>query len=210
MNSEHLAYWYFRLNGFFTITNFVMHPDNRGSQRTDADVAGIRFPYRAEFPSGPGGDDPEFLRFVDRPYFVIAEVKKSECRLNGPWTDPGQGNLDDILADLGPFPTDQIPSVAKQLYDNGVSNRGALYCSLFCVGNRISTTVANSYPEVPQRTWTDVVDFIYKRFDEHRLRKLDHQQWDEAGKKLWTIWDHSHDLEGFSKEIRAAFNLPAA
>jgi hypothetical protein len=45
MNPEKIAYWFFRLNGCATITNFVVHPDRRGSQRTDVDVLAVRFPY---------------------------------------------------------------------------------------------------------------------------------------------------------------------
>jgi len=45
MNPETIAYWFFRLNGCATITNFVVHPDRRGSQRTDVDVLAVRFPY---------------------------------------------------------------------------------------------------------------------------------------------------------------------
>jgi hypothetical protein len=46
--TEKVAYWFFRLNGCMTIENFVVHPDFGGSQRTDADILGIRLPYRSE------------------------------------------------------------------------------------------------------------------------------------------------------------------
>jgi len=48
LDPEKVAYWYFRLNGFFQIENFVVHPERRGGQRTDADLPAIRFPFRAE------------------------------------------------------------------------------------------------------------------------------------------------------------------
>jgi len=38
LNPEDVAYWFFRINGCSTITNFVVHPDQRGSQRTDVDL----------------------------------------------------------------------------------------------------------------------------------------------------------------------------
>ena len=68
MNPETIAYWFFRLNGCATITNFVVHPDRRGSQRTDVDVLAVRFPQQAgELPEAdiiavPGGE-----RLGDRP-----------------------------------------------------------------------------------------------------------------------------------------------
>lgn len=45
---EAVGYWFFRLNGCLTTTNFVLHPDRRGPQRTDADVPAERFPHRSE------------------------------------------------------------------------------------------------------------------------------------------------------------------
>jgi hypothetical protein len=45
---ERVAYWYFRLNGFLQIENFVLHPAGGGSQRTDADLLAVRFPDRKE------------------------------------------------------------------------------------------------------------------------------------------------------------------
>ncbi len=49
LDPEKVAYWYFRLNGFLQIENFVVHPTRQGSQRTDADLLAIRFPDRKEF-----------------------------------------------------------------------------------------------------------------------------------------------------------------
>jgi hypothetical protein len=45
ISSERLAYWFLRLNGFLTIYNFIVHPeeaDLRGGypQQTDVDVMG--------------------------------------------------------------------------------------------------------------------------------------------------------------------------
>ena len=34
LNPEKVAYWYFRLNGFLQIENFVIHPSQSGAQRT--------------------------------------------------------------------------------------------------------------------------------------------------------------------------------
>src|SRR2546426_644182 len=42
----------FRLNGFLTIRNFVIHPERGNDQRTDVDILGVRFPHRSElFPN---------------------------------------------------------------------------------------------------------------------------------------------------------------
>lgn len=48
---EELAYWYLRLNGFFPITNFVLHSIKNGSPahyNADADILAIRPPNAGE------------------------------------------------------------------------------------------------------------------------------------------------------------------
>jgi len=209
MDPENLAAWYFRLNGFFTIPNFVLHPMRRGSALTDADIAGVRFPYRAEFPEGLGGDDLEFRRIVKCPYAVFAEVKKGECRLNGPWSNQQQGNMDRILSDLGLCPSDDIPAVADSLYNAGRFSNESLYCSLFCIGNSASDSVAEDYPDVPQKTWDKVSEFVFQRFKIYRQRKTDHSHWDYVGKTLWECFESSRNSqEEFENSLRRSFNLP--
>src|SRR5437764_11426823 len=87
LDPEKVAYWYFRLNGFLQIENFVVHPERRGGQRTDADLLAVRFPYRAERlfdnPSDIMADDEQRLslsrNLID---VVIAEVKRNQpCTL---------------------------------------------------------------------------------------------------------------------------------
>ena len=39
LDPEKVAYWYFRLNGFLQIESFLVHPERRGGQRTDAALA---------------------------------------------------------------------------------------------------------------------------------------------------------------------------
>jgi hypothetical protein len=67
---EQLAYWYLRLNGFLTIRNFIVHPDAGSDQRTDVDILGVRFPYRAELSPHDMKDDELFTDVNDRPYIV--------------------------------------------------------------------------------------------------------------------------------------------
>jgi hypothetical protein len=84
ISSEQLAYWYLRLNGFLTIPNFVVHPDQGGNQETDVDVLGVRFPYREENLGLPMEDEKHFRKFPDKAFITIAEVKSGRCGLNGP------------------------------------------------------------------------------------------------------------------------------
>lgn len=205
MKAECLAAWYFRLNGFFTITNFVLHPSRRGSQRTDADIVGVRFPYRSEFPDSPGGDIAEFIRFPDKPYFLIAEVKRSLCELNGPWRDSNKQNIQAVLRDLGLFPPEQVGAVAESLYERGIFDGPLLYCSLFCVGDIANTELARSHPHVPQHTWEQVLGFLFERFQTYQERKADHDSWDEIGKELWNFWKDTPKTE-FINKVKGQIN----
>src|SRR5712692_9036231 len=82
-----LAYWYFRLNGFLTMENFVVHPQNKGPHQTDADLYGVRFPHRTELKMT---DDIPFIDKNKKPLFVLVEITSGECKLNGPWMDKGK------------------------------------------------------------------------------------------------------------------------
>ncbi|WP_256806808.1 hypothetical protein [Bradyrhizobium sp. Bra64] len=110
LDPEKVAYWYFRLNGFFQIENFVVHPERRGGQRTDADLLAVRFPFRAERlfddPNDIMADDVQQLALSgDLIDLVIAEVKTNQpCTLNGPWTRQDRQNVHRVLAAVGCLP----------------------------------------------------------------------------------------------------------
>ena len=74
---EKLAYWFLRLNGCTTIENFIAHPDDMGSQRTDVDILGVRLPHRSELlTSGkPMHDHPAFTAMPRRIQIIFTEVK---------------------------------------------------------------------------------------------------------------------------------------
>ena len=209
MKPDALALWYFRLNGVFSIGNFVLHPVLRGSACTDADVVGVRFPFRAEFPSGDGGDDAWFERQRTKACAVLAEVKTSTCAINGPWSDPARKIINKVLNDLGWYEASELQTAASTLYQCGFYDGPTLQCSLFCVGNSRSSAVAQRYPCVPQRTWADVIALIYSRFDRHFDRKSDHNQWDEPGQVIWRVFAASNTPATFESEVRRQFQLPA-
>src|SRR6185437_11732329 len=98
----------------------------------------------------PGGDESEFSQHIDKPYFVIAEVTRSLCKLNGPWTDKKKRNINAVLRDLGPFNPEAVGTAADSLYERGVFECSKFYCSLFCVGDRKNPEIATRFPQIPQ------------------------------------------------------------
>jgi hypothetical protein len=200
---EALAQWYLRLNGFFTITNFVVHPTRRGSQLTDGDIVGVRFPHRAEFPDGPGADEEVFRRIDSRPYFVLVEVKRGFCHLNQSWQMPNEPIVA-LLQDLGPFAKCQVQEVASKLIGNGCYDAETLHASLLFIGSKFDSALPTN---APKKSWSELIRFIFDRFSEYHRVKADHEQWDNLGKELWGHFEATHTSQAFAQAVMAACGL---
>lgn len=187
INSEKLAYWYLRLNGFLTITNFVVHPDSGRFQRTDVDILGCRFPYRHELLEKSMIDDASVILSKDKITIVIAEVKRRVCNLNGPWTRPEMQNMHRVLHAVGAFPDQEVSVVAKGLYENGTYENNTHLITLLCLGAQKNQEIEKTHPNVPQILWNDVLAFIYHRFQNYLMQKSMHPQWDDDGRLLWDM-----------------------
>lgn len=190
ITAEQLAYWYLRLNGFLNIPNFVVHPEQGGNQRTDVDVLGVRFPYRAELfselpRSPPMQDDEPFRRLPEKTFIILAEVKAGMCSLNGPWTDPNRQNMQRVLRAVGAFPEPEVEPVAFSLYARGCYFSQLYLVSLLCMGDRENPRVSENFPDVPQITWATALHFIHRRFRRYRRQKASHGTWDRPGRELW-------------------------
>jgi len=207
LDPEKVAFWYFRLNGFFQIENFVIHPERRGSQRTDADLLAVRFPHRAERlfdnPNDIMADDEHRLALSqDLIDVLIAEVKTNDpCTLNGPWTRHDRQNVHRVLAATGCLPPGCIEQAAADIYRAGVhlSDLG-LRIRLVAVGRNRSDDLAADYPNVTQLIWADILAFIWARFHRYRQQKTQVDQWDLQGRKIKRLADRSGDAEGFIEQ----------
>lgn len=185
INPERIAYWFFRLNGCLTIENFVVHPDMKGSQRTDVDILAVRFPYRAELlTSNAAMKDHCVFGSVEKVEIIFAEVKHGPCRLNGPWTNPPDENIHRVLYAVGAFPTSEVPRVAKSLYENQYYIDDRYAVRLFAVGMSTNLTLPNN---VTQLIWVEILEFIYDRFHAYQKQKAHHPQWDSVGDLLYRL-----------------------
>lgn len=199
--TEKVAYWFFRLNGCMTIENFVVHPDFGGSQRTDADILGVRFPYRSEgVPDSPMADHPRLLS--ERPMLFVAEVKLDECRLNGPWTDPESENLSRVLRAAGLHEPDEVEAVADALYENHRFTDLRSEVRLYAIGDTGAGDLERRRPGVLALPWVDIFGFIHDRFSTYQGVKADHQQWDEIGHRLFNLVKAQPDSATFAREAR--------
>ena len=204
LDPEKVAYWYFRLNGFLQIENFVVHPERRGAQRTDADLLAVRFPFRAERlfddPHDIMRDDEARLSLsADQIDVVIAEVKTNQpCSLNGPWTREDHQNVHRVLAAIGCLPPGHIEQAAADIYKAGIHRSElGIRVRLVAVGASRSDELATTFPEVTQLVWPEMLAFIWNRFHTYRRQKTQVDQWDAQGRLLKHIADQSRDSEEF-------------
>lgn len=82
---ETLAYWYLRLNGFFPLTNFVLHKSDGMEYTSDCDILAVRPPLVYEEVGGRPDDWDKWLRehiLTGRTLGVICEVKTGDYELN--------------------------------------------------------------------------------------------------------------------------------
>jgi hypothetical protein len=197
LNSESLTYWYFRLNGFFTIPNFVVHPDRGSKQRTDIDVFGIRLPNRHELIADPMEDDGVFTQVGDKAFLAIVEVKADLIAFNRTWTVPELKNVQRFLAAAGAFAPDKVEAIAHELYARGCFTADPFYhVSLVGIGRRLNPKLQATRPVIPQITWDNIARFIFRRFNRYAVQKRSHVQWDDAGKQLWDVWQEHQYSQG--------------
>ena len=208
--AEELVNWYLRLNGFLTIPNFILHPSRPGPQRTDADILGVRFPFRREFENSDC-DDRKLGYSSTEPSLFIVEVKTSEIDLNEPWQNPEKANINKVLNDLGFFESDeQTASVAEALYNAGQHEGERHYCSLLFIGNVDTNRIPEQYSSVPKILWKDIIEFIHGRFRRFVRIKANHDQWDEFGKKIYEFTEAHESLPEFEAKVREYCLLPGA
>lgn len=199
-DAEHLAYWYFRLNGFFTIRDFIVHPDFGSNQQTDIDIFGVRFPHRSELLKNSMQDDEKLIN-NSKIHVAIVEVKAGICNINETWKDPRLMNIKRFLKALGALPSSEIEKAAQDLYNKMIYSSGEVIIEIILVGDQINNMLKASHQELKQITFNDILEFIYKRFYEYRLQKRDHSQWDGFGKKLWDNFEQSKDKQNFKNKI---------
>lgn len=180
-NPERLAYWYLRLNGFFVLDNFVIHPDTGSDQRTDVDLFGVRFRDRAELLLNPMKDDPRWTPSKTYVSVVIAEVKRAECELNGPWTKPAHQNMHRVLRAIGAFPEAKVDAAAKALYENGLFTDEQCTCRLVAMGAKMGKLTIDA---VPQVLFRDMLQFVHARFQQYERQKANVGQWSQDGQDL--------------------------
>lgn len=202
LDGEDLAYWYLRLNGFMTIRNFIVHPEyRRDGAGTDADIVGVRLPFRRELQRQPLRDDDWVEEYHRQQLLVIAEVKTGLCRLNGPWTTPGRQNMEKVLSAIGAFPEGSQDDAAQALYKRGSFTSHGVVVLLLAFGGIENQDLRQSHPSVKQIVWSQAETFIFSRFSTYHNEKSWHQPWDKTGEALYELAQHARTADSFTSQV---------
>jgi hypothetical protein len=206
--SEQLAYWFFRLNGFLTITNLVIHTEEY-RQGTEIDVIGIRFPFRKELRHQTLEGHEDFMKDYDafdigKTLLMIADAKRGPSDFNEAWKKVE--NIIRILNFVGIVDiAEDHKKYIEPLYSTG-KYEGDNLCIRFCLIGRQKYRESQLFPEALKITWEEIIDFIYDRFDKYEREKRSHHQWDESGHLLWKLFEVSkNNKELFSKLVYEIF-----
>lgn len=92
-------------------------------------------------------DDPILASKRTRIRIILAEVKTSQCNLNGPWTNSSKKNMQRVVRAVGAFHLEMMEEVADSLYQRGVYRDSLYIMSLFCIGSRCNEQIESQFPE---------------------------------------------------------------
>ena len=135
---ETLAYWYLRLNGFFPLRDFVLHPLHESAsddnQTADCDLLAVRFPHVYEEIGGQFGDwDSRFSTWgfsLDEDIIgLIVEVKTSPNAVSARIErNSFRGSrLSQAVQRMGMFAREETISITNELLHNPISTKRGPY-----------------------------------------------------------------------------------
>jgi hypothetical protein len=178
---ELLATWYLRFNGYFTTTNFTVHPNFRKQPGgTDADVLAVRFPHSEEFQRRFVFERDHQLVHQDRIDFLICEVKAGRCALNDSWRNPDRQCVEYAMRWMGfEENMDRVNQAAAEVYRTGccVLADPAVGIRLLSFGAERNPELQSELPSVQQILHEQVVSYLKTRFSKG-CEQITRQNWD--------------------------------
>jgi hypothetical protein len=172
---ESLAYWYLRLNGFFPLSNFVLHRHADVRHNADADLLAVRFPHVSEPVGGQQQDwdndrfDEWQLGHRDRIVCVICEVKTGPCRADDIATSFSHARIRLAIGRFGILPPGEVAEVVEQLsHDAAVRRNDVTFVKVLMARHAIHNlrTTPCCQIELDQ-----VIQFIKNRMERYRPEK---------------------------------------
>lgn len=175
---ETIAYWYFRLNGFFPLMNFVVHRHDDVHEDREIDLLAVRFPHVTEAVGGQevDWDNDRFndwqLGHREKTVCVIGEIKTGGYHGDQIAKSFNAEKLNDALQRFGLLLPSPLPeTVAKLSIAPSISEGGTTFAKVLMADSRHRRKRNVELPPCHQIELEDAVDFIEKRFDKYFDRK---------------------------------------
>lgn len=187
--AEELVYWYLRFNGFFPLTNFVLHrQDLISSQSADTDLLGVRPKFVSEEIGGQHIDPMLFMHFRNNMNIgLICEVKSGEdhrtIKLNR------EDRLRYCLKRIGFFSESKVNMHMKSLLTQKV-----IHGEYHEVGKLLITERAVNEPGFICLTLKHIETFILERIELYTVEKNGAKHFFESDMLQYMIWKRKHKM----------------
>jgi len=173
---ESLAYWYFRLNGFIPMTDFVLHGDEELDD-SDCDLIAVRFPHVWEKVGGQDNDwDEDLLHALghngERTLAVFVQVKTGTDDGNRPGKirEYFDRHLDYLVKRLGFWPENEVSGVIQALGTGSVAGNEEYALSKMVFLRDLRQR--HRQPHWLEWKLEDMIDFIYQRMLKYKPDKF--------------------------------------
>lgn len=215
---EQLAKWYLRLNGYFTVDNFIVHAgddpkrisDELIGNYTETDILGVRFSHHREV-SGELEiqNDPVLINkncpLID---YVIAEVKTGkEDRPNPIWRNKNLQAIAYIIRFAGIIPQEtDIQNIAKVLSEAGEYHDVGGHFSIRLI--LIAETLANqNWKNVANISFDHIIEFLVTVRGQCWIEKgmgirSHHPQWDPLINEIFRLCNQRQDINEMKQSIK--------
>lgn len=158
---EELAYWYFRFNGYFLITDFVNHQNEEIARTHDTDILGIRFPFVFENIGGNALDFNQDIVSVDKVICIICEVKSGRYNANEIFAN--RHIIKQNINRLGIYPLEKVDNIVEHLMSiNHWEDRNTIIRKILVETN---TSICEKYYSINKMT---IVSEILRRKENYR------------------------------------------
>ncbi len=199
---EILVSWYLRLNGYFTVNNFIVHAgddparisNDHVAPHTEVDTLAIRMPYSAEVAGSLciANHDPLVGNQNSRRDFVIAESKSGKSnRPNRVWHKAIIGPIEYIIRFSGLFEDEKLlTEAAKALASNYHYENNNVRIRYIIFAEKKNDHYAKR--GVSYITYCQIIKFLVEvRGKSWLTEKIGvasiHQQWDDFIKEIFCV-----------------------